>query len=161
MSLTPVLKITYAGDILTDVVTTSPWESVTAVFPEYGGIPYMPQFHLDVLQPVNMDGARYRIGGSHFPRFTLVTIFPAVDYTSAQIMARDMEAIKGEPVTLDTVEFTQVRCQVINVRAVASGKQVINAIARGNSQSVPGGGAFQQTAYASVDAQWTLQVVAE
>jgi hypothetical protein len=90
-----------------------------------------------------------------------MAIIPAVDYISAQIVARELELLQGEPITIESDDMNPVRCWVIGVRAVASGKRVIGATAKGASQAVPGGGAYEQEAFASIDVAFSLQAVPE
>jgi len=157
MTATSVIDITYAGSLLAGQITTSPWSCVYAHYPDRGGIAYSPQFELDVLQPKNVDGARYRVSGAHFPVFKLMTITPATTYLGAQSLARQMELAKGDFVRITDNGGNFEDVMVIEVRAVANAKRVIGATASGLGGSVPLGVAA--TANASVDAEWTLQVI--
>ena len=147
-----VLTISYAGSLGTDRVNTSPWLCAYAAYPDRGGIPWAPQFELDVLQPKNVDGARYRTSGAHFPMFKLLTVVPANDYYSAQTVARQMELAKGENVYLDNGWFTAV-CAVIDCRSVANVKRVLGWNAAAGENPVV------SSALGSVDTEWTLQVI--
>lgn len=158
--------IAYAGTLLGDQLKTSPWAFVSAMFPDHGSPCDKPQFALDVLQPQNVDGARYRVGGMHFPQFKMVGITVAADFASARNVARQMEQCKGDMVSLATTigAAAQWRCAVIDVRAVPSGKRIVGATAPqnqggGGSVQPPGGGALQVAAMASIDSEWTLQVI--
>jgi len=124
-----LLTVKYEGSLLTDVLTTSSWDCVHMQVQGHGALPVRPQFHLDVLTSKNIDGARYRIGGSHFPTFRMTTIVAVQDFKSAQIVARDMESIKGEKVRLSSVEVDgfDSLCWVIDVISQASPKRVVNA----------------------------------
>ena len=75
-----VATVEYTDTQVDDQITTSPWNLVGVIFPERGSVPNKPQFHLDILQPPNVDGARYRIGGAHFPQFKLMGIVATGSY---------------------------------------------------------------------------------
>ncbi len=155
MTARNVLQIEYGGDLIADQITTGPWLAVSAIIPERGWIPGKPQFHLDVLQPVNVDGARYRVGGAHFPQFRLITVVPAVSFTLASSIAREHELCKGDQVFVTSLvldDESTYTCQAIDVRSIPSAKRVLGANA--------GEGAWQSTALASVDTEWMLQVIA-
>ena len=152
-----VAQITYKGTLVSDQITTAPWNCVYISWPERGGIPYMPQFELDVLQPRNVDGARYRVAGSHFPVFKMLTITPADTYLSAQTIAREMELCKGEFIDVALIALGSGIYEsvcVINCKAFANVKRVLGATAYGG-----GSGPASTAAQASVDTEWTLQVI--
>lgn len=154
-----VVFIEYAGDILSDQITSGPWHSVYANYPEHGGIPYKPQFDMDVLQPRNVDGARYRILGAHFPVFRLRTIVPVTTFSYARLVAREHELCKGDQINIvdtqdvDVGDASAVRCQVLDVTAVASAKRVLGAT------TVDGAEWGTPDSYGCVDTEWTLQKV--
>jgi hypothetical protein len=159
--------ISYTGTLLTGQVTTSPWPAWGVVFPERGSVPLKPQFHLDVLQPMNVDGARYRVSGAHFPQFRMVTVSPAADFATARKMAREMELIKGETLSILFGPFwsaaeAPISLRVIEVISVPSAKQIIGATSSSGTgqQGPPGGGAVTVTSTASVDTVWTCQAYA-
>lgn len=149
-----VATITYAGSqIGADVITTSPWSVHGITFPEHGSPAWLPQFHLDVLQTSNIDGARYRIGGSHFPAFACKTIVPAYDYSEADNIARQMEAIRGDVVKMYFLGY-EYRLQVLECVAKPNAARVVGASA-GNPSF--GGGAVSAASWASVDTDWKFQ----
>lgn len=143
-------SIKYIGTLIPDQITTSPWSCVTAIYPDRGGIPYKPQFNLEVLQPINLDGARYRVAGAHFPVFKLLTITPVASYLEAIRVAREMELCKGEFVRVTQLHVGSSTFEdfedvvVIDVRAVSNAKRVLGV---------------GPTLLASVDTEWTLQVI--
>ena len=47
MAVTSVIDIAYAGTLIAEQITTSPWACVYANYPDRGGIPYSPQFDLE------------------------------------------------------------------------------------------------------------------
>ena len=151
-----VLTIRYNGSLGPALVNTAPWTCAYASYPDRGGIAWSPQFNLDVLQPKNVDGARYRTAGTHFPVFKLLTITPTLDYMGAMLTARQMELSKGETVFIDNGVF-QYECAVIDCRAVANAKRVLgwaSTAPPGELDSPVGGGAL-----GSIDTEWTLQVI--
>jgi hypothetical protein len=166
MSARVVASITYAGTLLSDLMTTPPWACVGAQFPDSGGVQDKPQFTLDVLEPVNVDGVRYRVGGAHFPRFRVRTVVACSSFVSAKTVAREHDLCKGEPISLSVSEpgsadapSTAFMCYVLDVRAIANASRVLGASAVvAGSGGVPGGGASDTAALASVDTEWTLQV---
>ena len=153
--------IEYTGSLVTEQVTTSPWTCSSAIYPDRGGIPYMPQFNLEVLQPINLDGARYRVAGAHFPVFMLLTVTPVISYQEATRIARQMELCKGETVRITQMhqgtstyeDFEDVA--VIDVRAVSNAKRVLGASGNGGV----GGSPVDSALLACVDTEWTLQVI--
>ncbi len=164
--MTVVATITYNGALLTGRLQTSPWQAIMARFPEYGSPPTSPQLSSETLQPDNVDGARYRVGGAHWPIFQMLTITPAADFPSARVIARDMELIRGEPIIYRGTDVFQgveleLLFQVLDIRALANAGRPLGASvgAVGGINGPPGGGA-QPTAgaLASVDAMWTCQV---
>lgn len=158
---TILATVTYVPGILEGRITSSPWQSVSALFPQRGSVPSSPQFSLEVLQPDNLDGARYRVGGAHFPQFTMTTIVPTSTFISANTIAREMELLKGEFIDLNIVATGAThRCAVIDVVATPTAKRVIGAVAQGGG-GLPGQGANNVAALACVDTLWTLQVVAQ
>jgi hypothetical protein len=159
--------ITYSGTLLTGQVTTSPWPCWGVVFPERGSVPLKPQFHLDVLQPMNVDGARYRVSGAHFPTFKMVSVSPAADFATARKMAREMELIKGETIVLLFGVFwsaaeAPISLRVVDVVSVPSAKVIVGATSSSGTgqQGPPGGGAVIVPSSASVDTMWTCQAFA-
>lgn len=159
--------ITYSGTLLTGQITTGGWAAWGVAFPERGSVPLKPQFHLDILQPTNVDGARYRVAGAHFPTFKMVTIVPCSDFTSARKVAREMELVKGETITLQFGAFwsaaeSAIQLRVIDCIAIPSAKQVIGATGASGTgqQGPPGGGAITTASLASVDTMWTCQAFA-
>jgi hypothetical protein len=159
--------IAYTGTLLTGQITTSPWDAWGVFFPDRGSVPLKPQFHLDILQPMNVDGARYRVSGAHFPTFKMLTITPAADFTSARKIAREMELVKGETITLQFGTFwsaaeSLITLRVIDVVSLPSAKQVIGATSSSGTgqQGPPGGGAVTTPSVSSVDTMWTCQAFA-
>lgn len=159
--------LTYSGTLLTGQLTTSPWAAWGVSFPERGSVPLKPQFHLDILQPMNVDGARYRVAGAHFPQFKMVTVVPCADFTTARKIAREMELIKGETMTLQFGAFwsaaeAAIQLRIIDVTSAPSAKQVIGATSSSGTgqQGPPGGGAITSQSLACVDTIWTCQAFA-
>lgn len=180
MTVPFVAEISYAGTLISEQITTSPWQMVNVQFPQTGSIPDKPQFHLDILQPANLDSARYRVGGAHFPPFKMFTIMPVADFGTARVLARQIELTRGDFVTVkifvtgssnidgassnDTVnafDQTTWRCVVLDVRSVANSKRVIGATTAPISGIPVDGGEvdFASDATACVDTEWTLQFV--
>lgn len=168
--------ISYVGTLVTDQLISGPWPIYWYSFPSHGAVPFRPQFALDILQPPNVDGARYRIGGAHFPTFTMNTICAAGSYGQASEIARDHETLKGDriQIDLDGDYNTPRTCVVLNCRAVPNAKRIIGATSTirlakklsGTSgiEYLPiggPGGATEGDAYACVDTEWLLQVVPE
>ncbi len=161
-----IATITYNGTLLAGQIRTGPWQIIMANFPDYGWVPTAPQFAMETLQPENVDGARYRIGGSHWPMFTMLGITAAAEFDSARVIARDMERINGQPIIFQaasnfgTVE-PQILLQVISVKARANPGRPLGASVGpvGGINGPPGGGAVPAGgALASVDSVWTCQV---
>jgi hypothetical protein len=150
MATPTIATITYAGSVFGSSILTSPWAAVGCVFPGRGGIPTSPQFSGEVLQPMNVDGARYRVAGAHFPPFKMLTIVGAVDYFTANSMAREMELTKGDFIT---VEFSgqSATLFVIDCKAIPSAKQILGSTAAYTFGT--------QASNASIDTEWDLQVV--
>jgi hypothetical protein len=99
--------------------------------------------------------------------FKLLTITPVVDYLRAIRVAREMELCKGEFVRVTQLHVGSSTFEdfedvvVIDVRAVSNAKRVLGATGSssgGGAGGVPGGGA-ETSLLASVDAEWTLQVI--
>lgn len=166
MSAPVVLQIRYSGNLVSALITSSPWDCAMAVYPDYGGVPYRPQFNLDILQIPNLDGARYRVGGAHFPVFRLVTITPVWDYIAGLMIARDMETTRGDKVILQRSGIVNGgidhECEVISCISKPSAMRVLGA----NASSVTGpnsppGDAITSGAGGSIDTLWTLQVLAQ
>jgi len=155
MPVTTVATITYAGSTsFGSAISTSPWAAVGCVFPGRGGIPTNPQFSGEVLQPMNVDGARYRVAGAHFPMFKMLTIIGAVDYPTANDMAREMELTKGDFITLEYIPTGQtVTAFVVDCKAFPNPKQILG--------STPANTYGVQTSSASIDTEWDLQVVSQ
>lgn len=167
-----VATITYTGTLITAQITTSPWYAWGCVFPDSGSPMDKPQFEQEVLQPIGLDGARYRTGGQHFPAFRMITVVPAAAFADAKKIARQHEMCKGDTITIDFGSIatgapsnpnqTKTTYQVINVKAMPNGKQVIGATASNPAAdgNPPGGGA-QATiaALASIDTEWMLQAL--
>lgn len=152
MATPTVATITYAGSVFGNAIASSPWAAVGCIFPGRGGIPTSPQFSGEVLQPMNVDGARYRVAGAHFPVFKMVTVVGAVDYPTANDMAREMELTKGDFITIDyTPSGQSVTVFVLDCKAFPNPKQILGSTAANGFGS--------QTSSASIDTEWDLQVV--
>lgn len=182
MTVPFVAEISYAGTLIADQITTSPWQMVTVQFPQTGSIPDKPQFVLDILQPANLDSARYRVGGAHFPPFKMFTISPVADFDNAKVIARQIELTRGDFITvkvftsqdmsvgnastndgINSFGQTTWRCVVLDVRSVANSKRVIGSqVAPVSGIPVDGGEVlFASDSSACVDTEWTLQFVIE
>jgi len=153
---TSVGTVTFTGTVVTDQLTTGPWVLYGVQFPDYGAVPFMPLFEVDVLQPVNVDGARYRLGGAHFPTFRMLTVCAARDYSQASRIAREHEMTMGDFVSVDiNNDYNTPRtCAVVRCRSVPNARRIIGATASD-------GTSVSAEALASVDTEWTLQVIAE
>jgi hypothetical protein len=143
--------ITYTGALGMEV-TKSHWTIQGWSIPEYGGVPFKPQYTVEPLELPNLDGARYRVGGLHFPRFQMLTVMSASNYAEAVTIAREQESINGDTVSVTPITGgAAYACQVLAVRAYPSARPIVGGL------FVPG----QQVAGvlgASVDTMWTLQV---
>lgn len=138
------------GTALAGVIASAPWTLDGWSIPDYGSVPFYPRYEVDVLQPRNLDGARYRLGGAHYPTFRMRTITGVSGFAAARSVARDMEVVTGDyvSVTLVVGDATETHtCVVLTCSAVANAKRVIGAVFSGGSSS------------ASVDALWTMQRV--
>lgn len=153
--------LTYKGTLVADQIDTSPWRFIGVQFPDYGTVPNMPQFDVEVLQPRNTDGARYRVGGAHFPLFRMLTVLPSTNFAFAKIAARQMELAKGDLSELWLTDLDlKYTVAVVDVKALANAKRPLGATG-GEFVDLPGGGvSFLTDAMACVDTTWTLQVVA-
>jgi hypothetical protein len=156
----PTVVLTVALETATDLITSAPWSLYGAVFPDRGGVPDLPQYAVEVLRPANVDGARYRTGGMHYPEFRLAGIIAASTYDSAKAIAREVEATKGRYIVLSgLLANSTVFC--VDCVALANAKRVVGATgSSAGPDTVPGGGAAESSALASVDVMWTLQAVA-
>lgn len=151
--------ITYDGTSTT-LFKNSPYSLWGILIPDYGGIPFQPQYVNEVLQPKNTDGARYRIGGSHFPVFQLVGIMPASDYAQAQVFARELEMLRADGIIL-TFQGQTKPVWVHEVKATASQAQIMGATAQPTNNgggNAPPGGTASLSATASINLSMTLQV---
>lgn len=148
-----VASITYAGSLLSaDAVSSSPWTAWGIQFPGRGGPVTVPQFMLEVLEPDNVDGARFRTGGAHFPPFECMAVIPAATYTDATVMARDLERTKGDRITISwTTTGIAGTFYVKEVKAVANSARIIGATSQG------AGNAPDTASTASVDVAFVLQ----
>ena len=156
MTAPVVATVTYAGTVLAgDQIASSPWDCVGCLFPDQGSPATKPQFELDVLQPVNVDGARYRVGGAHFPPFRMVTIMASDNFPTAASVAREIELTKGDNITIELLSTGRTEtCVVLSVRSVPNASRVLNA-----ASSVGFSGTISTDTAASIDTFWTLQVV--
>lgn len=148
------------GPVLAGAYTTAPWELWGLIIPTYGSPPTYAQFDVEVLQPPNVDGNRYRVGGAHFPEFTVNAIIPAADFATAGLVAREIERTKGWQVTF---QYTRSGASPYNfyvkeARGLANAGRVLGASASvGNGD---GGPAPSAEALASVDISLVLQYFA-
>lgn len=153
-----VLTVDVAEQSATGIITTAPWSCYGAAFPEHGGIPDLPQLEVEALQPVNVDGARYRTGGLHYRVFKMAAVIAASNYARAQEIAREIEYTKGRYLTVSGLIANAGLLFVMDCIANANAKRIVGATASTGSEGVPGGGASTGEALASVDVMWTLQV---
>ena len=145
------------------VFSTAPWELWGVFIPQYGSPPTYAQFDVEVLQPPNVDGNRYRIAGAHFPEFTVNGIVPAVDFQSAGLLAREIERTKG-----GQMEFQYTRSgsspytfYVKEARCLASASRILGAsVQSGGGWSNSAGPAPSTDANAAVDISLVLQYFA-
>lgn len=151
--------ITYTGTLLAGVLQVQEWDAVGVQFPDHGSAPWRPQFNLDVLQPSNVDGARYRTGGAHFPSFRMLAVIPAPTFPDADTIARDLELLKGDTIRLSSVITGRaLPCVVVESRARATAKRTLGAAAN-VPNGLPGNPAGGADALASVELEFTLQAV--
>lgn len=156
-----IASITYTGSVFTDGITSSPWSCAMCSVVGHGSIPHKPQYNLEVLEPSNVDAARYRLGAGHFIKFKMRTIVPAATFREAVVIAREHEMIKGDLVSVYTANDGQTRsCAVVDVSSYASAARVLGAEAATAAGEVGVGGGALVESRASVDTEWTLQVVA-
>lgn len=153
-----VLTVDLSSLSSTGVITTAPWDCYGAVFPDHGGVPDLPQPAVEILQPPNVDGSRYRTGGLHYMRFRLAAIVAAANYARAQEIAREMEFTKGRYLSISGLVANAPLVYAIDCVANANAKRVVGASATVGNGGVPGGGAATGEGLASVDVLWTLQV---
>lgn len=163
----PVGDMTYTGTI-SELFPNNPYAFYGVSIPDFGGVPYKPQSENEILEPRNIDGARYRVGGWHFPKFNLTAILAASDFSSALSLARELEMLKGDSVNvrfpiIDTRPLIGYNCWVIDVRAAASAAQVLGAetkyVPDPTVSGPPGANTTGMVASgASVNAVFTLQV---
>lgn len=149
------------GPIASSAYTTSPWELWGVVIPGFGTPPTYAQFDVEVLQPPNVDGNRYRVAGAHFPEFTVNAIIPATSMASAALIAREIERTKGWQIVFSYANTgTENNFYVKEARGLANASRILGATASiGNSGGSPGP-APSAEALASVDISLVLQYFA-
>lgn len=158
---TKILTITYTGTVLGQgTVNPTSWDIYGASY-DRGFPAFKPQLELEVLQPFGVDGARYRVGGLHFPPFTMTAVFPSVNYFIAGQDARNIEQIKGDTISIRYVQDdnTTYNFYVLDCRAVPNARRIIgaNAVSQGTLPGTPGGNPVTSASGASVDVVLSLQ----
>lgn len=148
------------GPIDATAFTTAPWQLYGLQIPGYGSPPTYAQFDVEVLQPFNVDGNRYRIAGAHFPEFPLNGVIPATDFASAGLVAREIERTKGWQLTFQYTRSgsSPYTFYVKEARGLANSARILGA-----TSSVGGGGpgpAPSTDSLASVDISLVLQYFA-
>lgn len=163
MPAVATLSVVSGGPIDSGAFTTAPWPLWGLQIPGYGSPPTYAQFDVEVLQPPNVDGNRYRIGGAHFPEFTLNAIIPASDFASAGLLAREVERTKGWQVEF---KYTRDGASAYNfyvkeARGYANAGRILGASSTGGSSGGDSAGpAPSSEALASVDVSLVLQYFA-
>ena len=138
--------------------TTPPWELWGLTIPGFGSPPTYAQFFNETLQPKNTDGARFRIGGAHFPEFQMIGIVPAQEFASAAMVARQIERTKGDFIQFAYTGNPPFVFFVKEARCMANAARILGASVSGGGGGAGGGGpAPSSSALASVDIMLTLQ----
>jgi hypothetical protein len=88
------------------------------------------------------------------------TIIPAVDYQTAQKVARETELCQGDKIAITIGSNPYITCQVVGVISNANVKRVLGASVQGlQGDDAPLDGNAQD-AFACVDSEWVLQYIA-
>lgn len=144
---------------VSEAAGTTGYELWALSIPDYGSPPTAPQLSVEVLQPVNVDGSRYRVGGAHFPEFQLLGVIPAESFASAGATARAIEQLQGKQVSFQYTRAgaTAYTFYVKSARALATGKRILGATAASSTGNASPGPSPQSAALGSVEISLVMQ----